>query len=360
MQTSNTDKYLGLATLALLMIGAIAVLYPFLTALLWAVILVSVTWPAFAYLDRLMRHRRNLSALAMTLLVALVVIAPFAVVAVGLADNAAQLTDAVNRQLEIGMPDAPGWLAGIPMVGDHLSNYWNDLAHDGRRLSEELKLLLPTAQTALIATGKTLGSGLLQLSLSVFIAFFLFRDGEAVDRRVIAVASRIAGQRGRHLLTLARNTVSGVVYGILGTALAQGVLAGIGFAIAGVPGSLLLGLATAFVSVIPVGPPLIWLGSAFWLYQQGSTGWAIFVVLWGFFLVSMVDNIIKPLIISRGSSLPFILVFLGVLGGAVAFGLIGVFLGPTLLAVVYRLLDEWSSSLMRPEPEEEMPPSAAP
>ena len=355
MQTSGTDRYLGIAALALLILGCLTVLHPFLTTLLWAAILVSVTWPAFARLDRLLGGRRNLAALVMTLAVAIVLVAPFAVVALGLADNAAQLSEAAGGILGRGLPDAPGWLTGIPLVGDSLHAYWQGLAHDGNRLTEELKRLLPSAQGALLAAGKTFGQGLLQLVLSVFIAFFLFRDGEAIDRHLASVVSRLAGERGQRLLVIARDTVTGVVYGILGTALAQGVLAGIGFAVAGVPGAMLLGLATFFLSVVPVGPPLIWVGAALWLFQQGDIGWAIFVALWGFFIVSMVDNIIKPLIISRGSSLPFALVFLGVLGGVVAFGLIGVFLGPVLLAVGYRLLNEWGSSLIEPQNDEKPP-----
>ena len=130
----------------------------------------------------------------------------------------------------------------------------------------------------------------------------------------------------------------GVVYGILGTALAQGVVAGIGFLIAGVPGAALLGLLTFFLSVVPVGPPMIWIPAAIWLFVQGSTGWAIFLGLWGVFVVSMVDNVLKPMIISHGSHLPFMLVLLGVLGGVAAFGFVGIFLGPTLLAVGYRMV----------------------
>jgi predicted PurR-regulated permease PerM len=125
--------------------------------------------------------------------------------------------------------------------------------------------------------------------------------------------------------------------------LAQGVLASIGFLIAGVPGAMLLGVVTFFASVVPVGPPMVWGGAAIWLFQQGQVGWAVFMAAWGFFLVSTVDNVIKPFIISRGSSLPFAVVFLGVLGGVLAFGVIGAFLGPTLLALGYRLLGEWTS-----------------
>jgi predicted PurR-regulated permease PerM len=157
---------------------------------------------------------------------------------------------------------------------------------------------------------------------------------------------RLAGIRAEHLLRIARGTVTGVIYGILGTALAQGMLAAIGFAIAGVPAALLLGVATAFLSPIPVGPPLIWSGAAIYLFQQGQTGWAIFVILWGLLIVSTVDNVIKPLIISRGSSLPFAIVLLGVLGGAVAFGIIGLF------------MMEWTTLDPEVQPDtEELPPS---
>jgi len=144
-----------------------------------------------------------------------------------------------------------------------------------------------------------------------------------------------------HLLEVAGKTVNSVVYGILGTALAQGVLAGIGFLIAGVPGATLLGLATFFLSVVPVGPPLIWASATVWLYYQGAIGMAIFMGLWGLLVISLVDNFLRPIIISRGSHLPFILVFLGVLGGVLTFGFIGVFLGPTFLAVGYHVLSEW-------------------
>jgi predicted PurR-regulated permease PerM len=143
------------------------------------------------------------------------------------------------------------------------------------------------------------------------------------------------------LLEVAGNTVRGVVYGILGTGLVQAVMAGIGFVIAGVPGAALLALLTFFLSVVPMGPPLVWLPAALWLFHSGSTGWGIFMLVWGV-AISSIDNVVKPWLISQGSDLPFILIFFGVLGGALVFGFIGVFIGPTLLAVGYRLIVEWS------------------
>lgn len=150
-------------------------------------------------------------------------------------------------------------------------------------------------------------------------------------------------------IDVAGRTVRGVVYGIGGTALAQAVIAGIGFLIAGIPNAGLLALLTFFLSVIPMGPPLIWIPTAIWLFWKGSVGWGIFMICWGL-LVSSVDNVIKPIIISQGGRMPFILVLLGVLGGAMAFGFIGVFLGPTLLVVGLRLLEHWNMMKRPPVP----------
>jgi predicted PurR-regulated permease PerM len=207
----------------------------------------------------------------------------------------------------------------------------------------ELESFAKPAQAAALAGGRVVGKGVLDMTISVFLAFFFFLHGEALAGRLRIALERMTGVRAAYLLGIVRGTVTGVIYGILGTGLAQGVLAAIGFAVAGVPGAVLLGGVTFFLSVVPVGPPLVWGGAAIWLFQQGEPGWALFVVAWGFFVVSTVDNVIKPFIISRGAKLPFAVVLLGVLGGLLAFGVIGAFLGPTLLAVGYRLATEWTA-----------------
>jgi len=260
---------------------------------------------------------------------------------VSLADSASELIDAMRKMFEYGPPALPEWMTNLPFVGKTIANYWQTLSHDSGRLIEDLQGLISPARSVLLSGGGILFSGLLQLGLAVLVAFFLYRDGEAAATKITRITIRIGGARGGHLLNVAGSTVVSVVYGILGTALAQGVVAGIGFLIAGVPGAALLGFATFFLSVVPVGPPLIWIPAAVWLFLQGSTGWAIFMGLWGLLVISMVDNVLKPMIISHGSHLPFMLVLLGVLGGAAAFGFVGIFLGPTLLAVGYRMVNEW-------------------
>lgn len=344
MQSPRSDRVLATLALTLLGSGCLLVLWPFLTSLVWAAILASTSWGVFLRLDRLVGHKRTLAASLMTLLVTIVLLVPVVAVALAMADNVAELGVAATSLLKNGLPDAPSWLANLPLVGNSLEAYWQQFAHDGQRLMEELGKLAQPAQTMALTAGRVVGKGVLDIALSVFLAFFFFLHGELLAARLQIALAHLAGERGTYLLGIARGTVTGVIYGVLGTALAQGVLAAIGFAIAGVPGAVLLGGATFFLSVIPIGPPLVWGGAAIWLFQQGEPGWAAFVAAWGFFLVSAVDNVIKPLIISRGSRLPFAIVFLGVLGGVLAFGVIGAFLGPTFLAVGYRLANEWTTA----------------
>jgi predicted PurR-regulated permease PerM len=227
------------------------------------------------------------------------------------------------------------------LIGQRLQTYWQSFTHDSAGMMTEFARLFEPMKSWLVSGGLKLGEGVLSMALSVVIGFFLYRDGDAASLALDRALRHISGERAQRLKEVAGNTVRGVVYGVLGTALAQAVVAWIGLFIAGVPGSLLWAVLTFFLSIVPVGPPVVWISATVWLATQGSTGWAVFMALWGFFAISGVDNVVKPYLISRGSSLPFILVLLGVLGGVITFGLIGLFIGPTLLAVGYRMLQEW-------------------
>ena len=356
--TQKIERNLGWAVVLLLFFGCLLVLRPFVSALLWAVVLCISSWPIYRRLLGWLGNRRTLAALVMTLAMILIVLLPFFIVVMTLADNIQELTSATRNWIDAGPPAPPEWLAKIPVVGQKAMDYWQSMAADTAKLWTQAQRLIEPASSWLLRGGLALGGGLLQLAFSIFIAFFLFRDGVSAARRLNHVVERIGGERGHHLLNVAGRTVRGVVYGILGTALAQGVAAGIGFLIAGVPGVALLALLTFFSSIVPVvGTALTWLPAAIWLFHQGSTGWAIFMLVWGFG-VANIDNIVKPWLISQGSDLPFILIFFGVLGGALTFGFIGVFIGPTLLAVGFRLLEEWSpanravaAEIINPEPE---------
>lgn len=335
------ERTLAGIALALLLLGSLIVLWPFVSAVMWAVVFCFTTWPLYERLLGWMKGRQTLAALTMTLGATLILLVPFVLVGATLAENAEDLTAETQQWLQSGPPSAPAWVGGIPLVGTSILGYWKEVEGDGKRLMSDLQRFVDPVFTAVLALGVMVTRGLVELALSLLIAFFLYRDGLAVARRARAATEKLAPGQGPRLLELAGNTVRGVVYGILGTALAQGVMAGVGFVIAGVPGAGMLTLLTFFLSIIPMGPPLVWIPATIWLFSKGSIGWAIFMLIWGIG-VSSVDNIVKPWLISKGSDMPFILIFLGVLGGAIAFGFIGVFLGPTLLAVGYRLVREWA------------------
>jgi predicted PurR-regulated permease PerM len=341
---SKLEQNLGWAVLLALAFGCLVVLRPFVSALLWAVVLSFSSWPLYRRLLRLVGNRRSLAATFMTLAMVLTLLLPFVIIGTTLGSSVKEFTVATQHWIQGGPPAPPAWLAKVPVVGGKAVDYWQSFAQDSAKLWTQAQGWIEPVSKWLLKGGLALGGGLLELTLSIFIAFFLFRDGVSLAQRLTASVERIGGERGQHLLGVAGKTVRGVVYGILGTALAQAVVAGIGFLIAGVPGVALLALITFFASVVPiVGTALVWLPAALWLFNQGSTGWGIFMLIWGVGVANL-DNIVKPWLISQGSNMPFILIFFGVLGGAIAFGFIGVFLGPTLLAVGFRLVKEWSAA----------------
>lgn len=356
MALPRIENWLTIAALGLIVAGCFLVLAPFLSALLWAVIVTFSTWGVYTRLRHALGGRRTLAAMVMTLSLAAVLIVPVAVVTLKLGDNARNLARAVTELVQEGIPAPPVWIDELPMVGTRLSAYWQQLHEesagpdDARQVVVWLEGQAAPLTKWLLKRGLAVGQTLLQLTLVVLAAFYLYRDGLDVAARFSAGMEKLAGQRAHALIDLAGRTVKGVVYGILGTAFAQGTVAAIGFAVAGVPGALLLGLLTSVFSIVPAGPPLVWIPATLWLVAQGEIGWAAFMAVWGTVVISGIDNVVKPWLISQGAALPFLLVILGVIGGLLAFGFIGLFLGPTLLAVGYAMLREWTRGVGRTPP----------
>jgi predicted PurR-regulated permease PerM len=343
---SNIELWIGGTAVVVLALLCLLVLRPFISAALWAVILCFTTWPLFLSLEEMLGGRRTLAALIATLFLAAVIVVPVAILGATLADNVSALVSASQKLIREGPPSPPDWVASIPLVGSHIADYWNYLNQGSSVRLQELARLLPAAKVVALWGGSALAEGIFQITLSLIIAFFFYRDGHSAAAQLQMSLRRIAGERGARLLDLAGATIRAVVYGILGTSLLQGVVAAIGFGIAGVPGAVSLGFVTFLLSLVPGGPPIVAAPAAFWLYRQGSLPWAIFMMAWGL-MVGMLDNVVKPLLISRGGSTPMILVMLGVLGGALAFGVIGMFLGPTLVALGYSLFEQWAVNAAR-------------
>jgi predicted PurR-regulated permease PerM len=344
------ERLLGIGALLLLAAGCAIVLWPFLSALMWAAVICFATWPLYQRVERALAGWKGMAAAFMTLLLAVLIVAPFAFLVATLADSVRNLVNSAANLFDQGPPAPPNWVAGIPVVGESLAAYWQSMAHDAPTFVLELRKVIGPATDIAITVGRVLGGGLVELVLSVLIAFFFYRHGKEMVAYLRASAERVAGPRARHLLTVVGATINGVVYGLIGTALAQAFLAAIGFWIAGVPQALLLGFLTFILSFIPMGPPLVWGSVSLWLLMQGALGWGIFIAAWGLLLISSIDNIIKPYLLGKSNNLPLVLALFGLLGGIIAFGFVGVFLGPALLAVGYNLFLEWHATEVESRP----------
>ena len=344
--TSAQRQIIQIAIVALLLVGCIAVLLPFTGTLMFAVVICVTTAPLRGHLLTLCRGRSTLAALLMSVLLILLLLAPLALMSGTLTQGVESAVRALKPIMEAGLaPDPPQWLSKLPFFGSIIDNYWHELAASREEMTSLLRQLIDPTRKLALATVSIFGQGLLQLMLVIFFVFFIFRDADKYAAAMINGSRKLAGDLGQRMLKLAAGTVTGVMVGIVGTAAAQAIVAMVGYLIAGVPGVAMLTFTTFIFSMVPViGATLIWLGAAWWLYDSGQTGWAIFMVLWGVFGISSVDNFVKPILISRTSSLPLLLIVVGIFGGVLVFGFIGLFLGPMLLALGQVLIGEWLAS----------------
>ncbi len=344
MEPRPGRNYTRIATVVLLALGCLYVLRPFLPAILFAAAVVISSWPLYLRLLERMRGRRTLAALTMTLTLTLLVIIPLVLVTWNLADDIGNTFERVRYAIEHDELVPPSWMRDLPLIGNTLDTYLRGLVASREQMLELAQRLVEPARRYLVAGGIVLGTGVVQMSLAAFVSFFFYRDGHALLGVISVAMQRVMGEGADSVVETVHHTVRGVMYGLLGTALAQALVAALGFMIAGVPAVPLLSVLVFISSLVPVGPPIIWGGAALWLFTQGETGWGIFMLVWGAVLISGVDNVVRPMLISRGSSLPFLLTLLGVLGGVFAFGFVGMFIGPTLLAVGYSLASEWTGT----------------
>jgi predicted PurR-regulated permease PerM len=332
----------GISAVTLILTGCLIILSPFFPAILLATILALSTWPAFMWLNKKLGHRTRLAALLMTVALAFCFIVPLTIIGTSSAENFGKISDLATGALQGDTASVGAQLERIPYAGDLLAGQWRRMTADKETFFKLIEEYAGMTNEGLVKLGASIARGLLDLTLGVLIAYFFFRHGTRAAVRISNLIDRFGGTYGQHLLDVSKNTLIGVVYGMLGTALAQGALAAFGFWLVDVPGASFLGLMTFFLSFTPIGPPLIWVPATFWLYSEGHLYSAVFMGLWGLLAVSTIDNVLRPYFISLRGNLPFLLVLLGVAGGVMAFGFIGIFIGPTLLALAYALLTDWS------------------
>ncbi len=344
------DLIFRVAGAALVVVGIYLVIQPFLSALLVAGVLAIATWPAYERLRARLRGSSTLSASVMLLLILVTVIVPIALLADAAGNHLPALFAAVREWKADGLR-VPEQIKSIPIFGESAYQSLTSLLADRSQSAALLQRALEPVGRLSLAFVRLLGDGLIQLLLVAFIVFFYYRDGERIAQLTHRISRRLSGDMSEEVLSIVVGTTRSVFISIVGTAAAQALVAYIGFLIAGVPGAFLLSVGTFILSVVPVGPVLLWGGAAIWLYLQGETGWALFMVIWGTAAISSIDNFVKPLLIARGSTLSLALIFLGVLGGVLAFGFIGVILGPVLLALGFSLGRAWISTRNSALPE---------
>ncbi|SHJ45076.1 Predicted PurR-regulated permease PerM [Roseomonas rosea] len=335
-------RLLGVAALVALLVGCFLVLRPFLSSLLWAAILAFTTWPGYRLLTDRVGLRPGWAAGVMVTAMMLVIGLPLALAAPTSREEIDGLRNAVQGFLTDGLPALVSAVGRLPLVGPFIQERLDALDLGVGNLFSVLRPYAGSlAQTALSLV-LAIVSGVAELLIAILLSFFFFRDGPRLAEALDRMAERVAGGRGRRLVVLTGAVTRGVIYGLLGTAVVQGAMTAFGLWVSGVPQPALLGILAGVISILPVGAPVVWIPASIWLLANGSTGWGIFMALYGAFGISSVDNFIRPWLIARGADLPLLLTLLGALGGAFAFGLLGLFLGPVLLAVAFTVIKDWA------------------
>jgi predicted PurR-regulated permease PerM len=334
----------GLSLLA----AALWLLQPFLVPIAWAAIAAYASWPLYAR-ARAFTGRPWLAAGLFTVLFVAVVAIPLGWVLLALASEATNVASWIQEWVAAGAP-LPEWIAGYPWLAQRIEELRSSPILGPTAAGEWLARYGAFVSTQVVALTSGVARNVFDFSITVAMLYVFYVDGERVAAHARRVVPLLVSSGDKTLVDTVGGIVRAVVFGILGTAIAQGFLAGLGFAIFGVPSPVFFGFATALSSLLPGGPALIWMGASVWLWLGGSTGAAIGLALWGMLLVSSIDNFLRPILISGPTRIPFILVFFGVLGGLATLGLLGMFVGPVLLAVAFGLAVEFPSRYGRPEP----------
>ena len=344
---------LGRVTLTVLFIGGLLVasvfiLLPFLASILWATTLVLATWPLLLRIQRHAGNRRPVAVLVMTVTVLLVLIVPLWAAVSTVVNNIDVIGPLVQTTLTMPLPAPPDWVAGLPLVGRRIAEAWTRLSTSGlEELGPRLKPYAGALTQWIASAAGSLGGMVLQLLLTTAIATIMYANGEKAADAVLLFGRRLAGQRGETAVYLAGQAIRSVALGVVVTALAQSLIAGTGLLIAGMPFAAFLTALMFVLCLIQLGPALVLVPAVIWMYYSGDTLWATVLLVFTI-VAATIDQFIRPVLIRRGADLPLLLILAGVIGGLVAFGILGLFIGPTVLAVAYTLVNAWMEEAREP------------
>ncbi|MDO4699061.1 MAG: AI-2E family transporter [Moraxella sp.] len=337
------QRLLALTLLATLIILCLKVVYFFISPALWGAILAYVTFPLYQFFHQKVKFSSNFSALIMTATITLIIGVPLVVGVFFLQHEVVSFVSMAIRRLQAGYVDLPEQIKNLPMVGQIIKDTLWEINKNPEASMEAVRMWVQShLYYGKVAFDVAL-QGLAKLGMALMTLFFFYRDGLSLVRQIRQALRNIIGDRIDGYIDSVGATTQAVVYGIGLTALAQAVLAGIGYGFAGVPNPILLTILTFVIALIPFGTPFAWGSVAVWLLSQGHTAEGIGLALWGTLVISWVDNLIRPIVISGATQIPFIIIFIGVLGGLTAFGFIGLFIGPIILAIALAVWREWIS-----------------
>ena len=340
-QSDLTRDTLAVVFLFALIGASVWILLPFLTAVVWATMIVVATWPLLLMLQRWLLGRRWLAVTVMTLLLLAIFLLPFAFAIGAFMENFKVVTTWTTSLSTLTLPPPPDWLGKIPLVGAKAASQWQQLAELSRedlatRLTPYLGGVVRWVAEQVGGLGMLLG----QIVLTVLISAVLYATGESAGAMALRFGARLAGEQGEQAIRLAGQAIYGVALGVVLTAFVHAVLGGIGLAVAGVPFAVMLTVVMFISATVQVGVIPIMLCAVGWLYWTGDSTWGTVLLVWTL-VIAPVDNILRPILIKQGADLPLLLIITGVIGGLLAFGIIGLFVGPVVLAVAYTLFTAW-------------------
>jgi predicted PurR-regulated permease PerM len=353
MSIITIQRDLPRTTLAVLFIvGLITasfwIVRPFLPALIWATMIVVATWPLMLRVQATLWGRRSLAVMAMTVLLLLVFVVPLSLAIGTIVSNVDQIVGWARSLGTVALPAPPDWVQAVPLVGRKAASAWHEFATFGpEELAQKIAPYAKDAARWFLAEVGSFGVMTAQFLLTVVIAAILFARGETAAAGVRHFGRRLAGAHGERVVSLAGQAIRGVALGVVVTAVVQAFLGGMGLAVSGVPFVAILTAVMFLLCVVQIGPAPVLVCAIAWLYWKGNSGWGTALLVWAI-MVGSVDNVLRPFLIRKGADLPLLLIFAGVIGGLIALGLVGIFVGPVVLAVAYMLIEAW----VREEPGE--------
>lgn len=345
-QNTQSSRDVTRTTLAVLFIGILIaasfyIVRPFLTSFVWATMIAVATWPVLLIIQARLWGKRGLAVAVMTVVLLLVLVVPFWLAVATIVDKADEIATGVKSLATFSVPPPPDWLERIPLVGPKLVEQWEGLASiHWKELTAPLTPYAGQAVSWFAAQAGSFGMMILHFLLTVIITAILYVKGETAAAGVRRFAHRLAGPQGEEAAVLSGKAIRGVALGVGLTAIIQSALGGIGLSVSGIPAAALLTAVMFILCVAQVGPMLVLIPAVIWLYWKDATLWGTVLLIWSIF-IGVIDNFLRPVLIKKGADLPLLLIFAGVIGGLIAFGIIGLFIGPVVLAVSLTLLKAW-------------------